>query len=103
LIDHMRARGSFKRGGGAARVPLHEELPWITLDHDQIVELNRALDELQEVDPAKVRLLELRYLLGCTADEVADLQTVSRATVDRETRLAKTWLFHRLQPGAERA
>jgi len=98
LIDHLRARGSLKRGGDLSQVPLHDELPWVMLDHDQILELNRALDELNEIDPVKVRLLELRYLLGCTVVEVAELQGISKATVDRDLRLAKIWLFSRLQP-----
>ena len=98
LIDHMRARGSFKRGGGMNHVPLHEELPWVTLDHDSVVELNRALNELQDIDPPSARLIELRFLLGCTAEEVADMQGISKATVDRNVRLAKIWLFRRLQP-----
>lgn len=78
LVDSMRARGSFKRGGGMNHVPLHEELPWVTLEHDAVVELNRALDELHDIDRASARLIELRFLLGCTAEEVADMQGTSR-------------------------
>ena len=52
----------------------------------------------RRIDPASARLIELRFLLGCTAEEVADMQGTSKATVDRNVRLAKMWLFRRLQP-----
>jgi RNA polymerase sigma factor (TIGR02999 family) len=97
LVDHLRARASFKRGGAVARTPLHEEIPWVSLNPEDLADLNRALDELQEIDPPKVRLIELRYILGCTADEASDLLGKSKATVDREMRLARTWLFRRLK------
>lgn len=97
LIDHARARNSGKRGGGARHVPLHEEMKWVSLEGDDILELVQALDELTVVDPRKVRLIELRYFLGCTADEAADIQQVSKATVDRELQVARAWLFRRLK------
>src|SRR4051812_27742193 len=45
LIDHARARKSGKRGGGVRHVPLHEEMQWVSLEGDDILELVRALDE----------------------------------------------------------
>jgi RNA polymerase sigma factor (TIGR02999 family) len=97
LVDHLRARESFKRGGAVARIPLHEEIPWVSLNPEDLADLNTALDELQEIDPPKVRLIELRYILGCTAEETSDLLGKSKATVDREMRLARAWLFRRLK------
>ncbi len=67
LIDHARARLSGKRGGASVHVPLHDEIPWISVDGEQILALNTALDELAIVDAGKVKLVELRYVLGCTA------------------------------------
>lgn len=96
LADHARARLSAKRGGHAVRVPLHDELPWVSVAHDEILTLNTALDELAQVDATKVRLIELRYFLGCTAQEVATVCNRSKATVDRELQIARAWLFRRL-------
>jgi RNA polymerase sigma factor (TIGR02999 family) len=97
LVDHFRNQGTHKRGGGVTHLPLHEDVPWITVDSDQILELDRALDELRAVDPRKVRLVELRYFLGCTAEETAELTSLSKATVDREMQVALAWLFRRLR------
>lgn len=102
LIDHARANQAEMRGGGSIHVPLSEEISWVDVGSAELLELNRALDELGAIDPRKVQLVELRYFLGCTAEETAALVDSSKATVDREMKFIKTWLFRRLHPeGAE--
>lgn len=51
---------------------------------------------METLDARKVRAIELRYFLGCTNEEVADLLNVSRPTVDRDLEFAKAWLYRRL-------
>ena len=96
LIDHARGNQAQIRGGGAVHVPLSDDLPWVDVGSEDLLELNRALDELNAIDPNKVQLVELRYFLGCTAEETAALVGSSKATVDRELRFIKSWLFRRL-------
>lgn len=98
LIDHARGNQAAIRGGGNPRVPLSENLPWISIGGDEMLELNRALDELNELDPRKVQLVELRCFLGCTAEETAALVQSSKATVDRDMKFIKSWLYRRLHP-----
>jgi RNA polymerase sigma factor (TIGR02999 family) len=100
LIDHARANQAQSRGSGLAPVPLHEALAWVEIGSPELIELDQALEELQSLDPSKVRLVEMRYFLGCTAEETAVLLGVSKATVDRELRFIKAWLFQRLYPDA---
>lgn len=100
LADHARARLASKRGGALERVPLHENVRWVSVNHEEMLDLNRALDELAEIDARKVQVVELRYLLGCTAVEAAEIMQISKATVDRDLELARAWLFHRLHPSA---
>ena len=97
LTDHARAAHANKRGSGLRPVPLSVEIPWIDLNSDDILDLNRLLDELDRVDPRKVRLVELRYFLGCNIGECAELLSVSRATAERDLTMAKTWLYARLK------
>ena len=73
LIDHARENQAQMRGGNAERVPLSDDLAWVNIDSPELLDLNRALDELGAVDPRKVQLVELRYFLGCTAEETASL------------------------------
>jgi RNA polymerase sigma factor (TIGR02999 family) len=97
LTDHARARLSQKRGGGAKRIPLHENMQWVSVNGEEMLDLNRALDELEVVDARKVRIVELRYILGCTAEETSDLLRISKATVDRDLQVARAWLFRQLR------
>jgi RNA polymerase sigma factor (TIGR02999 family) len=98
LIDHARETQALMRGGGLDRVPLSDDLAWVSVDSPELLDLNRALDELNELDAEKVQLVELRYFLGCTASETADLLQVSKATVDRDLRFARSWLYRRIYP-----
>jgi RNA polymerase sigma factor (TIGR02999 family) len=99
LIDHARESQAQMRGGHFDRIPLSEDLLWINVNGPEVLDLNRALEELQALDATKVQMVELRYFLGCTAEETAALLQVSKATVDREMKFIKSWLFRRLHPG----
>jgi RNA polymerase sigma factor (TIGR02999 family) len=96
LIDYSRQAKALKRPSSAERVPLHEEMAWIDAASDEMLVLNTALDELEAVDQRKVRVVELRFFLGCTNEETAELLDISRATVDRDLEFAKAWLYRRL-------
>ena len=97
LVDHARHRGYQKRGGGAQRVTLDEELlmsPDPALD---VVALDRALDALAKVDARKSRTIELRFFGGLSVEETAEVLHVSPDTVKRDWRLAKLWLLRELE------
>jgi RNA polymerase sigma factor (TIGR02999 family) len=99
LIDHARENQSQMRGGGRERIPLSDDLAWVDVGSPELLDLNRALDELGALDPYKVQLIELRYFLGCTAEETASLMDQSKATVDRELKFIRSWLYRRIRPG----
>jgi RNA polymerase sigma factor (TIGR02999 family) len=101
LIDHARSSQAQRRGGGAEHVPLNDDIAWVGLGSAEMIELDQALDALALVDEKKVQLIELRYFLGCTAEETAELTASSKATVDRELRFARGWLYRRIG-GSER-
>ena len=97
LVDHARARGYRKRGGGAQRVTLDEGLiasPGPTLN---VVALDRALEALAGVDARKTRVIELRFFGGLSVEETAEVLHVSTDTVKRDWRLAKLWLLRELE------
>jgi len=97
LVDHARARGRAKRGGGAAPVTLTEIEDsgggGRALD---VIELDDALARLAELDPRKGSLVELRYFAGLGIEEAAETLGVSPATAKREWRLARAWLQREL-------
>jgi RNA polymerase sigma factor (TIGR02999 family) len=99
LIDHARESLAQMRGGSLERVPLSDDLVWVNIDSPEMLDLNQALDELGALDAYKVQLVELRYFLGCTAEETASLMGVSKSTVDRDLKFTKSWLFRHMHPG----
>ncbi len=98
LIDHARTRGRQRRGGDRSVVPLHDEIPWIDASSSEMLDLDRALTELKELDPKKVRLVELYCFLGASPEETAESLGISRATFFREWQFVRSWLYHRLRP-----
>jgi len=100
LIDHARGNQTQMRGGGIQRVPLSDDLPWVDIGSPELLDLNRALDELSGLDAYKTQLVELRYFLGCTAEETASVMQISKATVDRDLKFVKSWLYRRVYPNA---
>jgi RNA polymerase sigma factor (TIGR02999 family) len=102
LVERARARNTAKRGGGAARVTLVDDVAGAGDGAEVDVEaLHEALERLQAVDPARARLVELRYFGGLTIEETADVLKQSPATVKRGWALARAWLARELQPGDE--
>ncbi len=95
LLDHAREQGRQKRDGGIS-VPMDEKLAWIGAKPVEMMDLDRVLNELDELDARKCRMVELRFFLGFTADETAELLNISKATVDRELKFARGWLYERL-------
>jgi RNA polymerase sigma factor (TIGR02999 family) len=97
LVDHARARGYRKRGGGVQRVTLNEGLvasPEPALD---VIALDRALEALAAVDSRKSQVIELRFFGGLSVEETAGVLHVSPDTIKRDWRLAKLWLLRELE------
>jgi RNA polymerase sigma factor (TIGR02999 family) len=96
LTDHARGVNAAKRGGGRNHLPLNDEIPWVDLNSEDVIDVNCALDELEKVDVRKVHLVELRYFLGCTVAECAELLEISTATAERDLRMMRSWLYSKL-------
>ena len=101
LVDHARTRRAEKRGGpDVQRVPLDEAVNTpidVRLDFER---LDDALEELAAFAPEQARVVELRYFVGLSIEETADVMEVSPATVKRHWAFARAWLLRALN-GAE--
>jgi RNA polymerase sigma factor (TIGR02999 family) len=95
LIDQARSEGRQKRDGGVP-VPLHPDLVGTDARPVELIDLDRVLLELEQLDPRKCRMVELRFFLGFSAEETAELLNTSKATVDRDLRFVRGWLYDRL-------
>jgi RNA polymerase sigma-70 factor (ECF subfamily) len=97
LVDHARARGYQKRGGGATRITLDEQQIAAPVAAVDVLDLDRALDALAVVDERKCRVVEMRFFAGLSVEDVAVTLHVSTDTVKRDWRIAKLWLLRFLE------
>lgn len=97
LIDHARARGAQKRGGGT--VLQLESVAQLAVSNDAgaVLELNEAFEILHQRHPDLARLVGLRFFAGLSAEETAKVLEVSEPTVKRRWRMARLILFDLLE------
>lgn len=96
LVDYLRRRDRLKRGGDASRVTLIDNLIGETPSTIDLLALHDALERLEQLDPEKVRIVELRFFGGLSIAETADVLEISPASVVRRWRRARAWLFDSL-------
>lgn len=96
LVDQARRQLAEKRGGGRLAVTLDEQLPGKEREIAEVVALDAALEQLQELDPALAKLVELRFFLGLSVAEVADLLGASERTLARDWQKARAFLHAQL-------
>ncbi len=99
LVDHAKARRTVKRGMGLPALPLDEAIAVPGDDRVDISALDEALSRLATFDPRLAQLVELRFFVGLTNEEIADVLEISVSTVKRDWQLARTWLFNEMKQG----
>ena len=98
LVDHARERHAAKRLGGV-RVTLDEGSEVVPPIECELLMLDDALQALARIDERQAQIVELKYFAGLSEDEVAAVLSLSRATITREWRSARAWLFRRMTQG----
>lgn len=97
LVDHARTRQAQKRGGSD-----QQRLSLTNVDHAtakpeiDLLALNEALEELAELDPQQARIVELKFFGGLSIEETAEVLGIGHATVERDWKMARAWLRHKL-------
>jgi RNA polymerase sigma-70 factor (ECF subfamily) len=99
LVNHARDRIADKRGGGAEHVPLTLAGEGIGAPEVNLLDLHDALTDLSESDPRKGRIVELKFFGGLTTGEIAETLDVSVATVERDWKFARAWLYRAVSGG----
>jgi RNA polymerase sigma-70 factor, ECF subfamily len=98
LIEAARRRNARKRGGGQdVTVSFDDSYQKAPSCGEDLLRLDRALDELARMNPRQAALVESRFFAGLDIPETATLLNVSEATVLRDWRAAKAWLAHELR------
>ncbi len=77
-------------------VPLDGIFDLTQLAPPSLEALGDALRDLESRDPELSRIVHLRYFVGLTHDEIAQLLEVSPRTVKRKWAAARLWLFREI-------
>jgi RNA polymerase sigma-70 factor, ECF subfamily len=96
LVDHARARLREKRRGSSTRVTLSGAEDQAAVLQAEVLDVDRALTRLAEIDERKARLVEMRFFGGLTMEETAAALELSMTTAERDWRFARAFLIHEL-------
>jgi len=97
LVDYARARRTDKRGGGVTQLSLDQAIGVPDKRGVELIALDEALNELTRLDSKQGRIVELRFFVGLSVEETAEVMAVSATTIKREWTSAKAWLFRELR------
>lgn len=104
LVNYAEERRAMKRGGGLERVPLTTlsgmgDTGAAASTVDEVLALNAGLERLGELNERQRDVVECRFFGGLSVEETATALDVSTATVKRDWRFARTWLYNELRSG----
>lgn len=97
LVDFARNRSSQKRGGALTHVAIDEALNFSPEKSDDLILLDDALTELAKLNERQSRIVELKFFGGLTEEEIANVLKISLATVSRDWKFARVWLYRRVK------
>lgn len=101
-LKHAERHRAQKRDGrSAVRVSFDEADVLDVVHSDEILALNQALERLEILDARQGRIVELRFFAGLNSAEIGEVLGISRATIDRDWRVARAWLRRELRSGGD--
>ena len=94
LIEYARMKNRLKRGGEfKTQIALDDAVSFSGAKDFDVVSVDEALTKLEKLDPRQARIVEMKFFAGMTIEEIAEVLTISPATVKREWATAKLLLY----------
>lgn len=103
LIDRARRKQAIRHGGGQQRVDIQEVDLASPTDDDQLLAINEALDKLAVEHKDEAELVKLRYFVGMTNDEAAEVLGISPRTAKHYWTHARAWLYREIRREGDRS
>jgi RNA polymerase sigma factor (TIGR02999 family) len=98
VIERARQKAAKKALNPARRVELNGHEPAALPPSDDVLAIHEAVEMLEDEDPRKGEIVNLRFFAGMTVPETAEALGISVGTVEREWRFIRPWLYERLKP-----
>ena len=97
LVERARMKHRIRHGGDHHRVEMEQFECIAEEPSEELLALDEALAKLSEQEPLKADLVKLRYFAGLTAEQVAEVLNIAKATADRYWAYARAWLFNEIR------
>jgi RNA polymerase sigma factor (TIGR02999 family) len=92
LIDQARRKACSKRGANQTPEEFHESAVASPTSTEEMLAVHEALDALAVEDPTAAEVVKLRYFVGLTIPEIADILEISPRSAERHWCFARAWL-----------
>lgn len=97
LIERARRKLAQRHGGEYEFVGLDVQNLVAPAADQQLLEIHEALDRFAKEYPVQAEVVKLRYFVGMTHAETAEVLGISVATVKNYWTFARTWIFHEIK------
>lgn len=97
LVDNARRKRAQRHGGGQQRVEAVDIAAASAPNDDQLLAVNEALEKFSALDKQKSELVKLRYFVGMTIEEAAEVLGISAPTAKRHWAYARAWLAEEIR------
>jgi RNA polymerase sigma factor (TIGR02999 family) len=97
LTDNARRKLRLRHGGGQQRVELEECAEAVKSKDEHILAVDEALEKLARLDPPRAEVVKLRYFVGLTIPEIAEVMGISEPTAKRYWSFARAWLSEEIR------
>ena len=97
LIEYARLKSRQKRGGEfKTQIELDDAVSYIGGKELDVIAVDEALTKLENLDERQARIVEMKFFGGLTVEEIAEVLSISPATIKREWSTAKLLLYKML-------
>lgn len=97
LVENARRKRAARHGGGQARLDVQEIEIASPAKDEELLTVSDALEKLAARDKQKAELVKLRYFVGLTTEEAAEVLGISVPTADRWWNFSRAWLFEEIE------
>ena len=99
LVENARRKRRSKHGSGRQRIDVTAvDLPDRSLEDEQVLAVDEALERLAEEQPQVAEVVRLRWFAGLSIEETAAALDISVRTANRHWAYARAWLYQQLKP-----
>jgi RNA polymerase sigma factor (TIGR02999 family) len=97
LTDNAKRKLRVRHGGGQQRVNLEDCATAADSEADHILAVSDALEKFARLDPQRAELVKLRYFVGLTFEQAAEVLGISEPTAKRYWSFARAWLYEEIR------